>query len=333
MLEGIRMTFNSLSSLRRPSSTFTYSSVTSTSSAQTSGSLTLRRTPYLSEEWTPYIAPIQNFRDQHTSWWSYSQKKLDQWWRPQVITESSVFWPRGHCTPPSWLDGDFGSHICCGFLPMQFQWPCPGSKCDNMREQQTPKLWSPPTTAVKLLSFQISSFLSLFLLCICFFWVASIFEQYACLQTSVIHSYMFAKWIPEFFSICFHFFDHSVDHTTCENFQRKSWGLGKVCRYKSNVRAVLCPASFIKAGIRPSLVSRLPNILHETNFCLLSGQILISWLAKHPFTNTTKGFLNWEYPYSLLWNSMSTSLDQLLSGEVTSLVSEVHPGGLTLTTL
>ena len=79
---------NSPSSWQRPSSTSTCSSVTSTSSVQTSGSLTLRwrwkcqgqlndlslsapslittyfrRTPYLFEEWTPCIAPIQNFEE------------------------------------------------------------------------------------------------------------------------------------------------------------------------------------------------------------------------------------------------------------------------------
>ena len=85
-LGGRRMMCNSPSSWQRPSSTSTSSSVTSTSSVQTSGSLTLRwrwkcqeqlnnlslsapslittyfrRTPYLFEEWTLCIAPIQNF--------------------------------------------------------------------------------------------------------------------------------------------------------------------------------------------------------------------------------------------------------------------------------
>jgi len=51
---------SSRSSWRRPSSTSTCSSVTSTSSAPTSGSLTLRRTPFQFEEWTPYIVPTPN---------------------------------------------------------------------------------------------------------------------------------------------------------------------------------------------------------------------------------------------------------------------------------
>ena len=81
-----------------------------------------RRTPFLSEEWIPFIAPIQNFRDQQTPLgWGCSRKKVSQWWRPQVITESSHFWPhrRPFSHSPSWLDGDFGPHTSYGLLPQE----------------------------------------------------------------------------------------------------------------------------------------------------------------------------------------------------------------------
>ena len=48
------------------------------------------------------------------------------------------------------------------------------------------------------------------------------------------------------------------------------------------ISAQCCVLRLTKAGRRPCLVSRLPNILHETNLCLLSGQILSPWFAKHP---------------------------------------------------
>jgi len=68
------------------------------------------------------------------------------------------------------------------------------------------------------------------------FWVTSIFEQYACFQMKFRSHLHVCWWIPELFS------NHPVIQHV-KNFQRKSWGLWKLCRYKENVRAVLCPAS------------------------------------------------------------------------------------------
>ena len=101
------------------------------------------------------------------------------------------------------------------------------------------------------------------------------------------------------------------------------------------ISAQCCVLRLTKAGRRPCLVSRLPNILHKTNLCLLSGQILSSSFAKQPFTfpSLICGKLNVAqlgiFIFSLVEPllSMSSSLDKLLSGEVTSLVSEVYTAG------
>ena len=175
------------------------------------------------------------------------------------------------------LDGGFGPHPHqAWFTPQAISttmcrlkvWQCADAA---LREQQNPKT---VITRPQLPSLPFEPLLPFFL-----FWVTSIFEQYACFQMRFRSQLHVCWWIPESFS------NHPVIQHV-KNFQPKSWGLKKLCRYKSNyVRAVLFPASYKKAGRRPSLVSRLPNILHGTNLCLLSaGQILISWPAKQPFT-------------------------------------------------
>ena len=220
------------------------------------------RTPFLSEEWIPFIAPIQNFRDQQTPLgWGCSRKKVYQWWRPQVITESSHFWPhRGPFshfslqarwwfwsphqlwfTPPR----NFNDHVQAQNATM-----CADAA---LREQQTPKLWSPPTDAVKLLSFQKPpSWASFQLLCISFFLGHQHFST-VCMfsnQTSVIPSCMFAKWNPELFSICFNFSDNSViQHVKTFNINPE---VSESCAdIKVMSAQCLCPASFIKAGKDP----------------------------------------------------------------------------------
>ena len=183
-----------------------------------------RRTPYLSEEWTPYIAPIQNFRDQQTCWKGYSQKKLQM----EAASNNGIF-------PPltTRLDGGFGPHTSHGFLPKQFQRPCPGSKCDNVRMPHCANSKTPncdhPAPPSKSPLWASSCFTSSF-------WVTSIFEQYACFQMWFRLQLHVCWWIPESVS------NHPVIQHV-KNFQRKSWGLWKLCRYKENVRAVLCPAS------------------------------------------------------------------------------------------
>ena len=158
------MMCNSPSSWQRPSSTSTSSSVTSTSSVQTSGSLTLRwrwkcqgqlndlslsapslittyfrRTPYLFEEWTPYIAPIQNFKEKEPPWLGNSQFPQGRW-----ISLIGGFKKNQEKPPnPPFL---VPTSLVVVSFPWIFQvqaqmWP--STDAAAARTAKPPKLWSP----------------------------------------------------------------------------------------------------------------------------------------------------------------------------------------------
>ena len=171
---------SSRSSWRRPSSTSTCSSVTSTSSAPTSGSLTLRlvytklspedffedwtsiikfhfrRTPFQFEEWTPYIVPTQNSEcdpPQSLGLFSNSSKVECDKKKNKIFPIPTQWSTRKHlCLLVTFW---WKTHSSSNLLPKQAtsNLPSPGSKRDNDREciarTANPKLWSSlPTTTL-----------------------------------------------------------------------------------------------------------------------------------------------------------------------------------------
>jgi len=142
--------------------------------------------------------------------------------------------------------------------------------CRTARTAKNPKTVitrSPTALLPNLLLIAYSSFVFLF------FWATSIFEQYACFQMKFCSLLHVCWWIPELVS------NHLVElHVKNSNPE-----VSESCAGIKKMSAQ-CSLLSLKAGTRPSLVSRLPNILHETNLRLLSGQMLETWHAKNPIT-------------------------------------------------